>query len=82
MSIISIEDIKPLGTKVASELNKNREPLEEFKEAIKVVDDVLAGASFKDPKTAEYFYGDFLGGIVKGSLKTYHFKEKEVTVIE
>jgi len=82
MSTISIEDIKPLGTKVTSELNKGREPLEELKTVIKVVDDVLAGASFKDPKTAEYFYGDFLGGVSKAALKTYHFKEKEVIVLE
>lgn len=78
MSIISIEDIKPLGTKVSSELNKGKEPLEDFKKAIQVVYDVLEGASFKDPKSSEYFYGDFLGGITKAALKTYRFKEKLV----
>lgn len=63
---------------MTSELNKSHEPLEELAKAVNVVDDVLQGVSFKDPKSAEYFYGDFLGGVSKAALKTYHFKEREV----
>jgi hypothetical protein len=79
MSIISIEDIKPLGTKVISELGKNREPVEEFKKVVTLVDSVVQGASFSDLKAAEYFFGDFLGIISKTALKTYHFADHEVS---
>ncbi len=78
MTTISIEQLKPLGTKVTAELNRDHEPLEDLKQVVKFADDVLKGATFKDAKAAAYFYDDFLGGVSKAALKTYRFRDKEV----
>ena len=79
MSAISIEQLKPLGTKLITDLNKDREPVEDLKSAIKILDLVLTKeASFQDTKASAYFYDDFLGGISKAALKCFRFKNKEV----
>ncbi len=61
-------------------LNKDKEPLEELHEAVKIVDGVLAAQiALALPKTAAYFYDDFLGGISQALLCSTHFKDHEVS---
>eukprot|EP00826_Nyctotherus_ovalis_P042055 TRINITY_DN4291_c0_g1_i3.p1 TRINITY_DN4291_c0_g1~~TRINITY_DN4291_c0_g1_i3.p1 ORF type:complete len:132 (-),score=10.61 TRINITY_DN4291_c0_g1_i3:877-1272(-) len=76
---ISIEEMKALDTKIASELSKRREPIEELKQVVKMVDQILQEAKFKDAKEEEYFFTGFLGKISKNALNSSHFKSREVT---
>jgi len=75
---ISIEEMKKLAAKIATELNRDHEPLEEIKQTISLLDQLLQGSIFKNPKTEEYFLGEFLGEISKNALKSFHFKTREV----
>ncbi len=77
---ISIEQLKSLGTKLIRDLNLDKEPIEDLKLAVKLLDQVLTRESvFQDPKASAYFYDDFLGGISKSALKSFRFKNKEVS---
>lgn len=76
---ISIEEMKALDTKIASELSKRHEPIEELRQVVKMVDQVLQEAKFKDTKEEEYFFGGFLGKISKNALNCSHFKSRDVT---
>jgi len=81
MTTISIEELKPLGTKVTSELNRDKEPVEEFKQVVKYAEQVLSGVPFKDQKASDYFYDEFLGCISKAALKTYRFRNTDVFLV-
>lgn len=76
---IAIEELKQLGSRLIADFNKDREPLEEMKQAINYLDCIIKGeASFKDTRATQYFYDEFLGGISKAALESFHFKNKEV----
>jgi len=76
---ISIEILKPLSTKLITDINHDKEPLVELKEAIRILDNFIdEKVLIKDQKTLKYFYDDFLGGISKAALKSHHFRDKDV----
>ena len=76
---VSMEQLKQLTAKVVGELNKDKEPVEDLKTVVGILERVLKGdLVFMEPKTTSYFYDDFLGGISKAALHCFHLKNKEV----
>lgn len=78
---ISFEQLRTLGNKVILELNKDKEPFNDLTEVEKLICQVTSGeAKFVDNRAAFLFYDDFLGGISKAILQSFHFKNKEVNI--
>jgi len=76
---ISKNELKALGTKLISEIEHDKEPVELMKSCIEILDKVISGEGYlPDEDSSYYFHRSFLYEITKVSLKSTHYKSQEV----
>lgn len=77
---ISKKELTELETKITSEIEHGKEPIESMQKCISILDSAILGeASFPDDDTSSYFYNNFPYDIVRAVLKNTYYKNDEVT---